>query len=136
MDGTTQIIARAEASSRRVLLAALKDALVGRRIDSVLVGRHVLQLRAKATWAPPVQADPQLYVITPSGTDIVTTDGQDYRFASGRLHPAPIRSVPLACWTGGRDGTGYQLTAGDHSSAKVSICRITSSVAAGWASGG
>jgi hypothetical protein len=35
-----------------------------------------------------------------------------------------------------KDVQGYQSAAGDHSSAKVSIWRRTSSVAVGWASGG
>jgi hypothetical protein len=88
-DGLT----KAEVGHRKVILGLLKDALAAQRITSALAGRHTLVLCSEARpgeeWGPTVRAaDPQLYVFGDGGTDIVTTDGESYRFASGRIYPA------------------------------------------------
>jgi hypothetical protein len=77
-----------EADHRKAILNQLKDALEARRISSVVVGRHTLVLRSGGCGAPPKSADPQLHIFVAGGIDIVTTDGDVFRFTSGHTHPA------------------------------------------------
>jgi hypothetical protein len=97
----------AEADRRKAILGLLSDALAARRIRSALAGRHILVLcseardgeeedrsgEGEARGSALTLADPQLYIFGARGIDvatidIVTTDGESYRFASGRIHPA------------------------------------------------
>ena len=88
-------LTRAEADRRKAILGLLAGALAARQIRSALAGRRTLVLCSEARPGdeePQTSAlrlaDPQLYVFGAQGTDIVTTDGESYRFASGRIHPA------------------------------------------------
>jgi hypothetical protein len=82
----------AEADRRKAVLGVLKDALNARRISSELVGRRTIVLRSgrlpDGFGEPARSADPQLYVFVDGSFDVVTTDGQQYRLADGRTHPA------------------------------------------------
>jgi hypothetical protein len=86
-------LTRAEADRRRAILGLLADALAARGITSTLAGRRTLVLCSaggrRDGYGPPARpADPQLYIFGAGNIDIVTTDGESYRFASGRTHPA------------------------------------------------
>jgi hypothetical protein len=90
-DGLT----RTEADRRKAILGRLADALDARQIRSALAGRQILVLCSEARPGeeeapePALRlTDPQLYIFGARGIDIVTTDGESYRFASGRAHPA------------------------------------------------
>jgi hypothetical protein len=81
-------ISRDDADRRREILGMLQDALAARQVGSVLVGRRTIVLRSGECGGPARSADPQLYVFVAGTVYIVTTDGEDYRFAGGRTHPA------------------------------------------------
>jgi hypothetical protein len=86
-------LTRAEADRRRAILGLLADDLAARRITSALAGRRRLVLcsaggRRDGCGPAARPADPQLYVFGAGNMDVVTTDGESYRFASGRTHPA------------------------------------------------
>ncbi|HXP20789.1 MAG TPA: hypothetical protein VN840_14190, partial [Streptosporangiaceae bacterium] len=51
--------------------------------------------------APSGPTDPQLHIFTPDGTDIATTRGSTYHFASGHAHPADDPSRAARHATGG-----------------------------------
>jgi hypothetical protein len=86
-------LSRTESDRRKAILGLLKEALAARRISSVLVGRRVLVLRSAQGQRSfrggelVRAADPQLYVFAAGGADvhIVTTDGDSYWFAGGRV---------------------------------------------------
>lgn len=83
---------------RAALLGALGPALAAREVESLLAHRHRLVLRADRLCGPCDPADPQLYVFGPGGTEVVATDGWQYRFASGATCPVaePGRAAGLA----------------------------------------
>jgi hypothetical protein len=73
---------------RRALLEALSDELAAQHINSVLVTRHRLVLRGKGPCDPSGLTDPQLYIFTPQGREVATTDGSTFHFTCGQPHPA------------------------------------------------
>jgi hypothetical protein len=82
------VLADVEACRRRTLLITLQEALAVRGVRSLLVGRHVLALRATAPFEPSGPADPELHVLSGSCREVVTTDGLVYQLDSGRALPA------------------------------------------------
>lgn len=81
------VLAVAEAQRRADLLGVLKDALAERSVESLLVTRRRIVLRAKRAAGPSGPTDPALYVFSGDGsTNIVTTDGTDYHLPCG-VHP-------------------------------------------------
>jgi len=90
------ILTREEASRRAALLADLQNALAAQGVSSVLARRHRLVLQGGRTRSEPSgPTEPQLHIFTPDGTDIATTHGSAYHFASGDAHPAadPARAA-------------------------------------------
>ena len=85
---TPTVLADAEAWRRRVLLITLKDALAARGVPSLLVGRHVLALRATAPFEPSGPANPELHVLSAATREVITTDGAVYRLNTGGALPA------------------------------------------------
>lgn len=94
----------AAASRRAELLGTLGAALAARGVESLLACRHRLVLRADRPCGPCDPADPRLYVFGPGGTEVVATDGGQYRFASGAACPVaePARAAGLVA--GGEPG--------------------------------
>ncbi len=98
------ILAREEASRRAALLSDLQSALAAQGVSPVLARNHRLVLKGASTrCAPSGPTDPQLHIFTPDCTDIATTHGSAYHFATGRAYPAddPARAARYAT---GRDG--------------------------------
>lgn len=82
------ILANAEASRRRALLAELQAALAAQQIQSVLARNRTVILQFNdERHQPSGLTDPQLYIFAPDGTDIATTDGITYHFTSGKTYP-------------------------------------------------
>jgi hypothetical protein len=81
------ILTAAAVQNRVDLLGAMKEALAARSVESVLVTRRTIVLRPKAPAILSGPTDPELYVWVASGLDVVTTDGTQYRSASGYVHP-------------------------------------------------
>jgi hypothetical protein len=94
----SEILTAAAASRRAALLGTLGAALAAREVESLLACRHRLVLRADRPCGPCDPADPRLYVFGPGGTEVVATDGCQYRFASGATCPVaePGRAAGLA----------------------------------------
>jgi len=93
------ILTREEAARRAALLADLQSALQAQGVSSVLARRHRLVLQGGRTRCEPSgPTDPELHIFTPDGTDIATTRGSAYHFASGHAHPAadPARAAQAA----------------------------------------
>lgn len=82
------VLADVEACRRRALLITLQEALAVHGVRSLLVGRHILALRASAPFEPSGPADPELHVHGASSCDVITTDGLSYRLSSGPAVPA------------------------------------------------
>jgi hypothetical protein len=76
-----------EVARRVTLLAELQAAPADLGVQSVLARRHKIVLRAEDSWRASSQTDPQLHVFGDNATDVVTTDGAAYQFASGRTGP-------------------------------------------------
>jgi len=90
------LLNKEEASRRAALLSELQSALAAQGVRSVLARHHRLVLSGGSTkCAPSGPTDPQLHIFTPEGTDIATTHGSTYHFASGDAHPAddPARAA-------------------------------------------
>jgi hypothetical protein len=79
-----------ETDRRKVVLIRLQDALAAQGCESVLVGRHALTLRSdgRVPAEPSRPGDPELHVVGAGRRHVVTTDGEHYRFADSRMHPA------------------------------------------------
>ncbi|SRR6266851_7418205 len=77
------VLADAEACRRRDLLIMLKVALADRGVRSLLIGRHVLALRAAAPFEPSGPADPELHVLSAANREVITTDGAMYWLNTG-----------------------------------------------------
>ena len=78
-----------QAVHRAELLADLQSALAAHGLDSVLVRNRRLVLRSGGRRMDPSgPTDPQLHIFVPDGKDIATSDGADYHFLSGPVHPA------------------------------------------------
>ena len=90
------VLAGAEADRRKAALGRLQDALAAEGLESVLVGRQVLALRARGPVLPS-RRDPQLHVLGPGQCHVVTTDGGHYRFADGSSHPADDPGGAAGC---------------------------------------
>jgi hypothetical protein len=90
-------LAGEEVYRRKVILLRLQDALAARGVESVIVGRRALTLRGTGPAPPPRPGNPELHVL---GGDrhIVTTDGQHYRSADSRLHPADDPGGAAGCF--------------------------------------
>jgi hypothetical protein len=83
------ILAEAEATHRVSLLAAMQTALTAQGVDSVLVRNRRLVLRSgSGRLDPSGPTEPELHIFAPEGKNIATTDGAEYHFASGKMHPA------------------------------------------------
>jgi hypothetical protein len=81
------VLADVEAYRRRSLLTRLQAGLAGHGVRSVLVGRHVLTLRAAAPFQPSGPSDPELHLLD-TDRQVVTTDGAAYHLSSGHAVPA------------------------------------------------
>ena len=82
------ILAKEEASRRAALLSDLHGALAAQGVNSTIVRNHRLVLKGASTkCAPSGLTDPQLYVFTPTGTSIVTTNGGTYLLDGSRAYP-------------------------------------------------
>lgn len=77
------VLADVEACRRRSALTVLKGALAARGVRSLLVGRHVLTLRAAAPFEPSGPTNPELHVLCASGREVITTDGSVYLLGPG-----------------------------------------------------
>ena len=90
------MLAGEEVDRRKAVLIRLQDALAARSVESVLVGRRTLTLRGAGP-APSRPGDPELHVLAADLHRIVTTDGQNYRLADGRMHPGDDPSGAAGC---------------------------------------
>jgi hypothetical protein len=85
----TLILTQAEVAGRMLLLAELQVALAALGVQSVLARNHRLVLRSsRGPCAPSGLTNPHLHIVTPDGSNIATTDGSTYSFASGQVCPA------------------------------------------------
>jgi hypothetical protein len=82
------VLATAEAQRRAGLLGTLRDALAERSIETVLVTRRRIVLRADMSGGPSGPTDPSLHIFGGAGVEIVRTDGTQFIFASGNAYPA------------------------------------------------
>src|SRR6266700_7949177 len=90
------------------LLAELQDALTDLGVRSVLARHHRLVLQYnRVPSGPSGLTDPELHILAPAGTDIVTTDivttdGTTYRRASGQQYPVADPAAAAALIRHGR----------------------------------
>jgi len=82
------VLADREDCHRRTLLIMLQDALAALGVQSVVVGRRVLALRANEPWGPSRPTDPELHLLSVAIREVITTDGVVYRLSSGHALPA------------------------------------------------
>lgn len=82
------ILDESEVIQRVMLLAELQVALVARGMQSLLVRNRRIVLRSAGTGLEPSgPTNPQLHIFQDDGTEIATTDGTRYEFATRLVHP-------------------------------------------------
>jgi hypothetical protein len=99
------VLGTAEAQRRAGLLGTLGDALAERSVETVLVRRWSIVLRADMSGGPSGPTNPALHIFAGDGMEVVTTDGTEYRFASTAVHQlgdmhSAAESVPDAAFPG------------------------------------
>jgi hypothetical protein len=97
------ILSESDAASRATLLAELQVTLTDLGIRCVLARRQRLVLRFNLVPQPASgRTDPALYIFTPGGTRVVTTDGSVYRLDSGQEFAVadPVAAVSAICMCG------------------------------------